>query len=151
LHDFDAELLSGMMISVTVAGAKQLSPGTDHSLKVDGSAVLIDSRIYSTLSLKNGAKLSADGSADFCCRGDLSTELTAPHRARGLFQKAETVSDRNFINLARYSRRSRRWRSDWSHRSDSDLAVCSRRYRRSSGVWGVWSAWYSCTRCRKDS
>ena len=66
-HDFDAELLSRAVISMTVAGAKRLRPGADLSLMTGGSAVPVDDRIFSTLSLKKAAKSSTDSLVDRFC------------------------------------------------------------------------------------
>jgi hypothetical protein len=45
-HDFDAELLSKAVISMTVAGAKRLRPGADLSLMTGGLAEPVDYRIF---------------------------------------------------------------------------------------------------------
>ena len=66
-HDFDAELLSRAVISVTVEGAKRLRPGSDLSLMTGGSAVPVDDRMFSTLSLKKAVKSSTDSSVDPFC------------------------------------------------------------------------------------
>jgi hypothetical protein len=49
-HDFEAELLSKTMISMTAAGARKLRPGADVSLMAGGSAAPVDDRIFSTMS-----------------------------------------------------------------------------------------------------
>jgi hypothetical protein len=98
-HDFDDALLSRAEISVTVAGAKRLRPDVDLSLMTGGSAVPVDSRIFSNLSLKKAAKSSTDSLVDpFCC-GGFSKEFNAFHKARGLFMQADTVSDQNAVNV----------------------------------------------------
>jgi hypothetical protein len=57
-HDFNAELLSRAVISVTVAGAKRLRPDTDLSLMTGGSAVPVDDLIFFHLVSEKGSEVA---------------------------------------------------------------------------------------------
>ena len=57
-HDFDAALLSRVATSAMVTGTKVQRAGCDLALIDDGSAILVEDRIASTLSPKMVANSS---------------------------------------------------------------------------------------------
>jgi hypothetical protein len=57
-HDFDAALLSRAVTSAMVTGVKVLRAGCDLALIAGGSAILVEDRLASTLSLEKAANSS---------------------------------------------------------------------------------------------
>jgi hypothetical protein len=57
-HDFDTALLSTAVTSAMVTGVKVLRAGCDLVLIAGGSAILVENRMASTLSLKKVANSS---------------------------------------------------------------------------------------------